>query len=60
MLTTAVFLVILAVGWTRGFRMLEQLEYASVTTKLAIIAGLLLGLLAFFVGRAGGGNLVLN
>ncbi len=60
MLTTVVFVAILAVGWTRGFRMLEQLEYASVTTKLAIIAGLLVGLSVFFAGKAGDGSLVLN
>ncbi|MEZ5791700.1 MAG: hypothetical protein R3D34_13275 [Nitratireductor sp.] len=42
--TTAVFSLILAVGWTNGFRMLERMEYFSVAIKLAIIASLLVGL----------------
>jgi hypothetical protein len=60
LLTSGVFLLILAVGWTRGFRMLEQMEYASVTMKLAIIAGLLLGLAVYFWGTAGDGGLIFN
>lgn len=59
-LTTLVFALIVAVGWTRGFRMLEQMEYASVTTKLAIIAGLTVGLAVFFYGKASEGGLVYN
>lgn len=47
-LTTLVYLVILAAGCTGGFRMLERMEYFSVTVKLAIIAGLLAGLALFF------------
>jgi hypothetical protein len=31
LLTSAVYLVILTVGWTKGFRSLEAMEYASVT-----------------------------
>lgn len=46
-LTTLVYAVILFTGWTRGFAMLERMEYATVTLKLAIIAGLLVGLAAF-------------
>lgn len=48
LLTTAVFIVILTVGWTRGFNALERLEQISVGIKLAIIAGLLLGLAVHF------------
>jgi hypothetical protein len=60
LVTTAVFLVILAVGWFRGFRLLEQLEYLSVTVKLAIIAGLLAGLVAYFAMRSADGSLVFS
>ncbi|QFT57281.1 hypothetical protein FIU94_00470 [Sulfitobacter sp. THAF37] len=56
--TTAIYLVIAAVGWTRGFRSLEAMEYLSVTIKLAIIAGLLVGLGTFFFERSGQGALV--
>lgn len=48
LLTTAVLIVILVVGWTRGFNALERLEQISVGIKLAIIAGLLLGLAVHF------------
>jgi hypothetical protein len=58
LLTSAVYLLILGVGWTRGFASLERLEYVSVTIKLAIIAGLLVGLTAFFWGKVQGGALV--
>lgn len=44
MLTSAVFLLILFVGWTRGFLAMERLEQISVSVKLAIIMGLLVGL----------------
>lgn len=44
LLTTAVYAVILVTGFTRGFGMLERMEYASVALKLAIIAGLFVGL----------------
>ncbi len=47
-ITTAVFLVILTVGWTRGFGALERLEQLSVGIKLSIIAGLLFGLVWYF------------
>ena len=57
-LTSAVFLVILAVGWLRGFKSLERMEYLSVTLKLAIIAGLLVGLAAWFWGKLDSGALV--
>lgn len=60
LLTSAIFIVILFVGWTRGFKSLENLEYFSVTAKLAIIAGLLLGLAIYFYGRAANGGLIFN
>jgi hypothetical protein len=51
LLTTGAYLVILGVGWTRGFASLERMEYVSVTIKLAIIAGLLVGLSVYFWGK---------
>lgn len=48
LLTTAVFVLILIVGWTRGFSALERIEQISVGIKLAIIAGLLFGLAVHF------------
>ncbi len=60
LLTTAIFAIILFVGWTRGFKTLENMEYAAVTTKLAIIAGLLLGLAVYFWGKVGDGLLIFN
>ncbi len=58
LLTTAVFTFILAIGWTRGFTALERLEQISVGIKLAIIAGLIVGLAAHFgqTAQAGGLN----
>ncbi len=52
LLTSAVFVVILLVGWRWGFRSLERMEYLSVSLKLAIIAGLLVGLAAYFAQKA--------
>lgn len=52
LLTSATFLLVLAIGWTRGFRALERMEQISVGLKLAIIAGLLLGLVVFFLRAA--------
>ncbi len=60
LLTSTVFILILFVGWTRGFKSLEQMEYVSVTAKLAIIAGLLVGLAVYFYGRATDGGLIFN
>lgn len=48
--TSAVYALILGFGWTRGFKSLETMEYASVALKLAIIAGLLLALAVFTGG----------
>jgi hypothetical protein len=47
LLTTAVLAFIGVIGFLRGLRMLERLESISVTVKLAIIGGLLLGLAMF-------------
>lgn len=49
--TTAVFLLVLAAGWTRGFRALERMEQVSVGIKLAIIAAMIAGLALYFRGR---------
>lgn len=60
LLTSAVFIVILFVGWTRGFKTLEHLEYISVTTKLTIIAGLLIGLAIYFSDKVSQDGLIYN
>ena len=60
LLTTAVFGLILMIGWTRGVSALERLEQVSVGIKLAIIAGLLVGLAVYFGGKASHGALELN
>lgn len=60
LLTSAVLLLILLVGWGRGFAALERMEQVSVGIKLAIIMGLIFGLGAYFVQQAGQGALVLN
>ena len=49
--TSLVYLLILGVGCTGGFKVLEGMEYFSVTVKLAIIAGLLAALALFFGGK---------
>ena len=48
LLTSALFLLILFTGLTRGFSALERMEQISVGLKLAIIAGLLFGLAVNF------------
>ncbi|MBS8224993.1 hypothetical protein [Vannielia litorea] len=58
--TSAAYALILATGWLRGFSALEGMEKYAVTLKLAIIAGLLVGLAAFFVQKAGAGALIVN
>ena len=60
LLTSAMFLVVLLIGWARGFHALERVEQISVALKLAIIAGLLVGLVGFFISRANGPGLLLN
>lgn len=57
LLTTAVFLCILLVGWTKGFSAMERMEQFTVSLKLAIIAGLLVGLVGYFVETAQAGDL---
>ncbi len=59
-LTTAVFVLILIVGWTKGFSALERMEQISVGVKLAIIAGLLCGLAIHFGEAARHGDLTFN
>ncbi|MGC9418672.1 MAG: hypothetical protein ACP5EN_06820, partial [Rhodovulum sp.] len=46
--TTAVFGVILGVGWTRGFAALEGMEKYTVSLNLSAILGLLVGFALFF------------
>ncbi|MFC6196990.1 hypothetical protein [Ponticaulis profundi] len=58
LVTTVLFLLILAVGWTRGFGALERLEQVSVTLKLAIIGGLLMGMSLHFADVATGDGLM--
>lgn len=60
LMTSGVFTIIVVVGWSRGFKSLERLEYVSVSLKLAIIAGLLVGLTAHFGKQAINDNLVFN
>ncbi len=57
LLTSAIYLLILVVGWTHGFKALEKMEYAAVTLKLAIIVGLLVGLIWYFYSKATTGTL---
>lgn len=59
-LTTIVYGIILVVGWTRGFKALERMEYSAVALKLAIIAGLLVGLGFYFVRQANDDALFLH
>lgn len=56
-ITSAVFLAILVAGFLRGFSMLERMERVSVSIKLAVIAGLLLGLSAYLAGMWQSGEL---
>ncbi|WP_095589155.1 hypothetical protein [Actibacterium ureilyticum] len=60
LLTSAVFALLLAVGWTHGFRALERLEEVSVGLKLSIIAGLLVGLGWHMAARVTDGGPVIN
>ena len=58
--TTIVFGVILLTGWTKGFHALERMEQVSVGIKLAIIAAMIAGLAAYFVGKASDGGLIFD
>ncbi|PHR60335.1 MAG: hypothetical protein COA47_08025 [Robiginitomaculum sp.] len=57
-LTSAVFVVILVVGWTKGFTALERMEQVSVSIKLAIIVGLLVGLILILARNVSTNTLV--
>ena len=59
-ITTLVLLLILVLGWFKGFSALEKLEQASVSLKLAVIAGLLAGLMVFGTDAAFDGALLFN
>jgi hypothetical protein len=59
LVTSAVFLLVLGVGWLKGFRALEGMERVSVGIKLAIIAGLLAGLAWFGARHVASGEIVL-
>ena len=58
LLTSAIFLVILVVGWLRGFGALERMEEVTVGIKLAIIMGLVVGLGLYFSARWSSGDLI--
>ena len=58
--TSGVLIFLLIIGWTRGFSALESLEQVSVSIKLAIICGLLVGLAWFFAEKSAAHDLVLN
>ncbi|MCA0906049.1 hypothetical protein LCM27_06525 [Ruegeria marisrubri] len=60
LVTTATLILIAYVGWTRGFAALEGMEKFTVTLKLAIIAGLLVGLGVHFGQTAAAGELLIN
>lgn len=52
LLTTAIFVIILVTGLSAGFSALERMEQVSVSLKLAIIAGLIIGLAIYFGQQA--------
>ncbi|WP_339721998.1 hypothetical protein [uncultured Paraglaciecola sp.] len=58
LVTSAVFAIILLVGWIRGFHALERMEQVTVGIKLSIIAGLLFGLGWYFIDKAVASELV--
>jgi hypothetical protein len=51
LVTSAVFVLVLIVGWTKGFQALERMEQITVGLKLSIIAGLLFALGWFFIDK---------
>ncbi len=59
-LTSLVLFIIVASGLLGGFSTMEKMEQLTVSLKLAIIAGLLVGLGIFAGERASAGTLVLN
>ena len=60
LLTTGVFILIVLIGCTNGFKSLERMEYFSVAIKLAIIAGLVIGLIVNFGDQAIHETLIFN
>ena len=60
LVTTTILVAIASIGWTRGFGALERLEQFSVTLKLSIIAGLLVGMFIYFGETASSGDLMFN
>lgn len=60
LVTSIVFVFILAVGWGLGFSAMERLEQVSVSIKLAIITGLLAGLTLYFFKQTQAGMLRLE
>ena len=60
LLASAVLVLVLVVGWTRGFSALERLEQIFVGIKLAVILALIFGLILFNVEHARAGELVFN
>jgi len=57
LVTTAVFIVIVGIGFLQGFDALERLEQVAVSLKLAIIAGLLVSLVWFSGVTAAAGEI---
>ncbi|MEX0971114.1 MAG: hypothetical protein WD046_11800 [Paracoccaceae bacterium] len=57
--TTVAYVLILILGWTKGFDALERLEYPTVALKLAVIAALLVALAVNFAGTAADHALIL-
>lgn len=55
---TSVLVFVSAFGYMRGFTVLEKIEEGTVGAKLAVIAGLLCGLTAYFFQRFFAGQLV--
>ncbi|MGL1920871.1 MAG: hypothetical protein OCD03_07585 [Hyphomicrobiales bacterium] len=59
-LTSAIFIVILIVGWSKGFSALERLEQITVSLKISIIVGLIVGLILFNLNQISAKELVLT
>lgn len=60
LVTTAVFFFIAVTGLIRGFDALEGLEKTSVSLKLAIIAGMMVGLVHFLADKVIADEVVIN
>ena len=52
LVTSAILILIGAIGWTRGFQGLESSEILAVGVKLAVITGLLMGMIHYTIGLA--------